>query len=77
MDQAKMKDLMLQLLKANELPEPDEIVDGYDGSIVCLWHGPRVAVVVDPSPNLADDVVEALVAAAVAQPVRDDRNLEI
>jgi hypothetical protein len=38
---------MRRLLAENDLPEPDEIRDHEDGGIVCLWHGPRVAVVVD------------------------------
>jgi hypothetical protein len=41
---------MLRLLRANELPEPDEIRDHEDGGIVCLWHGPKVAVIVDLEP---------------------------
>lgn len=38
---------MRRLLRDNDLPEPDEIHDHEDGGIVCLWHEPKVAVVVD------------------------------
>ena len=38
---------MRRLLREHELPEPDEILDHEDGGIVCLWHGPKVALVVD------------------------------
>ena len=38
---------MRSLLHDHELPQPDEIRDHEDGGIVCLWHGPKVAVVVD------------------------------
>jgi hypothetical protein len=38
---------MRTLLREHELPEPDEILDHEDGGIVCLWHGPKVAIVVD------------------------------
>jgi hypothetical protein len=38
---------MRSLLRDHELPEPDEIRDHEDGGIVCLWHEPKVAVVVD------------------------------
>ncbi|MEA2365336.1 MAG: hypothetical protein QOE69_2009 [Thermoleophilaceae bacterium] len=41
---------MRRLLAENDLPEPDEIRDHEDGGIVCLWHGPKVAVVVDLEP---------------------------
>jgi hypothetical protein len=41
---------MRRLLRENELPEPDEIRDHEDGGIVCLWHGPKVAVIVDLEP---------------------------
>ena len=41
---------VLRLLRANDLPEPDEIRDHEDGGIVCLWHGPKVAVIVDLEP---------------------------
>jgi hypothetical protein len=39
-----------RLLRANDLPEPDEIRDHEDGGIVCLWHGPKAAVIVDLEP---------------------------
>jgi hypothetical protein len=38
---------MRRLIEDHDLPEPDEIRDHEDGGIVCLWHGPKVAVVVD------------------------------
>jgi hypothetical protein len=40
---------MLRLLRDNDLPEPDDILDHEDGGIVCLWHEPKVAIVVDVS----------------------------
>ena len=42
---------MRQLLADHDLPEPDEILDHEDGGIVCLWHEPKVAVVVDLEPR--------------------------
>jgi hypothetical protein len=44
---------MRRLLREHELPEPDEILDHEDGGIVCLWHGPKVAIVVDLEPRTA------------------------
>ena len=44
---------MRQLLADHDLPEPDEILDHEDGGIVCLWHEPKVAVVVDLEPRAA------------------------
>jgi hypothetical protein len=44
---------MRQLLADHDLPEPDEILDHDDGGIVCLWHEPKVAVVVDLEPRAA------------------------
>jgi hypothetical protein len=44
---------MRRLLREHELPEPDEILDHDDGGIVCLWHGPKVAIIVDPEPRAA------------------------
>ena len=41
------------LLHEHELPEPDEILDHEDGGIVCLWHEPKVAIVVDLEQRLA------------------------
>ena len=41
---------MRQLLADHDLPEPDEILDHDDGGIVCLWHEPKIAVVVDLEP---------------------------
>jgi hypothetical protein len=35
------------LLREHELPAPDEILDHEDGGIVCLWHEPKLAIVVD------------------------------
>ncbi len=39
-----------RLLEAQDLPPPDD-VEYRDGEIVLLWHGPKVAVVVE----LTDD----------------------
>jgi len=50
-DEAKRA--MRLLLREHELPEPDEILDHEDGGIVCLWHGPKVAIVVDLEPRAA------------------------
>ena len=33
-------------LREHDLPEPDEILDHEDG-IVCLWHEPKVAIIVE------------------------------
>ena len=44
---------MRVLLREHDLPEPDEILDHEDGGIVCLWHEPKVAVVVDFEPCAA------------------------
>jgi hypothetical protein len=44
---------MRRLLREHALPEPDEILDHEDGGIVCLWHGPKVAIVVDLEPRAA------------------------
>jgi hypothetical protein len=44
---------MRRLLREHELPEPDEILDHEDGGIVCLWHEPKVAIVVDLEPRTA------------------------
>jgi hypothetical protein len=40
---------MRRLLRDHDLPEPDEVLDHEDG-IVCLWHEPQVAVVVELEP---------------------------
>ncbi len=44
---------MRQLLADHDLPEPDEILDHDSGGIVCLWHEPKVAVVVEVEPRAA------------------------
>jgi hypothetical protein len=44
---------MRRMLREHDLPEPDEIFDHEDGGIVCLWHEPKVAVVVDLEPRAA------------------------
>jgi hypothetical protein len=44
---------MRRLLRDHDLPEPDEILDHDEGGIVCLWHGPKVAIVVDLEPRAA------------------------
>lgn len=42
--------LMRRLLREADLPSPDEIHDHEDGGIVCLWHEPKVAIVIDLEP---------------------------
>ena len=44
---------MRRLLREHDLPEPDEILDHEDGGIVCLWHEPKLAIVVDLEPRAA------------------------
>jgi hypothetical protein len=44
---------MRTLLREHDLPEPDEILDHEDGGIVCLWHEPKVAIVVELEPRAA------------------------
>ena len=44
---------MRRLLREHDLPEPDEILDHDDGGIVCLWHEPKVAIVVAMEPRPA------------------------
>jgi hypothetical protein len=44
---------MRRLLREHDLPQPDEILDHEDGGIVCLWHEPKVAIVVDLEPRAA------------------------
>ena len=44
---------MRRLLREHELPDPDEILDHEDGGIVCLWHGPKVAIIVEVEPRAA------------------------
>lgn len=39
--------LMRHLLRENDLPQPDEVLPHMDGGILCLWHEPKVAVVID------------------------------
>jgi hypothetical protein len=43
---------MRRLLREHDLPEPDDILDHEDG-IVCLWHEPKVAIVVELEPRPA------------------------
>ena len=43
---------MRRLLREHDLPEPDDILDHEDG-IVCLWHEPRVAIIVELEPRAA------------------------
>jgi hypothetical protein len=38
---------MRRLLSEHDLPQPDEILPHMDGGIICLWHEPKVAVVID------------------------------
>jgi hypothetical protein len=49
----KAERAMRRLLRQHDLPEPDEILDHDDGGIVCLWHEPKVAIVVDLEPRPA------------------------
>ena len=42
---------MRRLLRENSLPEPDEVLPHEDGGILCLWHEPKVAVVIDLDAN--------------------------
>ena len=48
---AEAERAMRRLLRDHDLPEPDEILDHEDGGIVCLWHEPKVAIVVDVEPR--------------------------
>jgi hypothetical protein len=41
---------MRRLLREHDLPEPDDILDHEDG-IVCLWHEPKVAIIVELEPR--------------------------
>ena len=43
---------MRRLLREHDLPEPDDILDHEDG-IVCLWHEPKVAIIVETEPRAA------------------------
>jgi hypothetical protein len=40
----------LGLLREHDLPEPDEIRDHDDGGILCLWHEPKLAVIIGLEP---------------------------
>jgi hypothetical protein len=44
-----------ELLRENDLPQPDEIVPHEDG-ILCLWHEQKVAVVIELEGDVEDDV---------------------
>jgi hypothetical protein len=50
---------MRRLLRDHDLPEPDEILDHEDG-IVCLWHGPKVAVIVEIEPRAGSGEARAV-----------------
>jgi hypothetical protein len=50
---AEAERAMRRLLRDHDLPEPDEVLDHDDGGIVCLWHEPKVALVVDLEPRPA------------------------
>jgi hypothetical protein len=50
---AEAERAMRRLLRDHDLPEPDEVLDHDDGGIVCLWHEPKVAIVVDLEPRPA------------------------
>jgi hypothetical protein len=52
-DRDEAERAMLRLLREHDLPEPDEILDHEEGGIVCLWHEPQVAIIVDPEPRVA------------------------
>ena len=43
---------MRRLLREHDLPEPDDILDHRDG-IMCLWHEPKVAIIVELEPRAA------------------------
>jgi hypothetical protein len=43
---------MRRLLREHDLPEPDDILDHEDG-IMCLWHEPKVAIIVELEPRAA------------------------
>jgi hypothetical protein len=43
---------MRRLLQEHDLPEPDDILDHEDG-IMCLWHEPKVAIIVELEPRAA------------------------
>jgi uncharacterized protein YfaA (DUF2138 family) len=49
-DREEAERAMRRLLREHDLPEPDEILDHDDGGIVCLWHGPKLAIVVERGP---------------------------
>jgi hypothetical protein len=38
---------MRRLLDEHDLPQPDEIQAHQDGGILCLWHEPKIAVIID------------------------------
>jgi hypothetical protein len=48
----EMEDGFRRLLADNDLPAPDEVEHHADGSIVALWHGPKLAVVVESDGSL-------------------------
>jgi len=45
---AHVERAMRSLARAHGLPEPDEVIPGEDGAVLCLWHESQVAVVVEP-----------------------------
>ncbi len=54
---------MRRLLTENSLPQPDEVLPHEDGGILCLWHEPKVVVIIDPGEGVASAFAE-LVASA-------------
>jgi hypothetical protein len=51
-DRDEAERAMRRLLREHDLPEPDDILDHEDG-IVCLWHEPKVAIIVELEPRAA------------------------
>lgn len=49
-DRDEAERAMRRLLREHDLPEPDDILDHDDG-IVCLWHEPKVAIIVELEPR--------------------------
>jgi hypothetical protein len=49
---AEAERAMRRLLREYDLPEPDDILDHEDG-IMCLWHEPKVAIIVELEPRAA------------------------
>jgi hypothetical protein len=52
---AHVERAMRSLARAHGLPEPDEVIPGEDGAVLCLWHASKVAVVVEPDDGDAGE----------------------